>query len=370
MSLYKPKGSPYWHYDFQFKGRRFYGSTGCTSKTDARQFEAMKRREAALPEAKPSISLDDAAGLYWTNVTQHQASASTTEYILAFWVEALGRSKLLREITTADIARVAATRRASISDSSVNRELEVIRALWRYAERVLRRDVGEMPLWTSLFYARSSERVREMTPDEEKRYFKAMRPDLVDFFRFAMKRGIRRSGILGLRWSDLDLQRGLITYTLKRRQGEAPRRVSKRLTPDEVALLARQPRVGPYVFTYVCGKTQARGPKAKVARIKGERYPLTPTVLRQAHAKACSAAGIEDFRIHDHRHTAATRLLRTSRNLRHAQLLLDHTNIKTTVKYAHATEDEVYDAMMAMERGEAESRNTPEIPEAHGKNIA
>lgn len=370
MSLYKPKGSPYWHYDFQFKGRRFYGSTGCTSKTDARQFEAMKRREAALPEAKPSISLDDAAGHYWTNVAQHQASAATTEYILALWVEALGRTNLLREITTADIARVAATRRASITDSSVNRELEVVRALWRYSARVLGRDIGDMPLWTSLFYARSPERVRELTPAEEERYFEAMRPDLVDFFRFAMKRGIRRSGILGLRWSDLDLQRGLITYTLKRRQGEAPRRVSKRLTPDEVALLARQPRVGPFVFTYVCEKTQARGPKAKVPRIKGERYPLTPTVLRKAHAQACAEAGVEDYRIHDHRHTAATRLLRTSRNLRHAQLLLDHTNIKTTVKYAHATEDEVYEAMMAMESGEVESRNTPEMPEAHRKNIA
>ena len=43
MSIYKPQGSPFYHYDFQFKGDRFYGSTGCTSKREAEAFERAER---------------------------------------------------------------------------------------------------------------------------------------------------------------------------------------------------------------------------------------------------------------------------------------------------------------------------------------
>jgi hypothetical protein len=33
MSVYRPKTSPYFHFDFQFKGKRYYGSTGQKTKT-------------------------------------------------------------------------------------------------------------------------------------------------------------------------------------------------------------------------------------------------------------------------------------------------------------------------------------------------
>lgn len=40
MTTYKPTNSPYYHFDFQFRGERYYGSTGCTGKRAADQFEA------------------------------------------------------------------------------------------------------------------------------------------------------------------------------------------------------------------------------------------------------------------------------------------------------------------------------------------
>ena len=65
MSVYKPKNSPHYHYDFQFKSCRFYGSTGCTTERLAKQYEARERQNAALPiVAKPPITVDYACGLY------------------------------------------------------------------------------------------------------------------------------------------------------------------------------------------------------------------------------------------------------------------------------------------------------------------
>ena len=42
MSVYKPKASPFYHFDFQVRGTRFCGSTGCS---DRRQAEAVERAE-------------------------------------------------------------------------------------------------------------------------------------------------------------------------------------------------------------------------------------------------------------------------------------------------------------------------------------
>ena len=65
MSVYRKTGSPYYHFDFQFRGRRYYGSTGCTGKRDAEEFERRERRKATLPEMqRPPISIDEACGLY------------------------------------------------------------------------------------------------------------------------------------------------------------------------------------------------------------------------------------------------------------------------------------------------------------------
>jgi hypothetical protein len=65
MSVYKPKNSPYFHYDFIWKSRRLFGSTGCRSKRDAVAYENRERQKAALPaQERPPITLDEAAGLY------------------------------------------------------------------------------------------------------------------------------------------------------------------------------------------------------------------------------------------------------------------------------------------------------------------
>jgi len=87
---------------------------------------------------------------------------------------------------------------------------------------------------------------------------------------------------------------------------------------------------------------------------KGRRYPFTLQGWQRKWKKALQDAGIEDYTFHDNRHTKATRMLRSSGNLRAVQKLLNHTDIRTTARYAHALEDDVRNAMLA-----GESRNSP-----------
>jgi hypothetical protein len=81
MSVYKPKGSPYYHFDFQMRGNRFFGSTRCS---DRRQAEAVERseREKAKVVSKSDRDLPhtygQAAARFWNEVGQHYATADDT----------------------------------------------------------------------------------------------------------------------------------------------------------------------------------------------------------------------------------------------------------------------------------------------------
>ena len=110
------------------------------------------------------------------------------------------------------------------------------------------------------------------------------------------------------------------------------------------------------VFTYVGQRTRIiHTTRDKRAVLRGERYPITLSGLNRAWRTygPKGAAGIADFRFHDLRHTAATRILRRTGNLKLVQRLLDHEDIATTAKYAHVDDADLLAAMEAESRAHA-----------------
>lgn len=354
MSLYKPKNSPYFHFDFVWKGRRFHGSTGAKTKRAAERVEDAERSKARNGgNARPPITLDDAAGLYEDKVGD-LPSWSDSERTITIMIAELGAAALLSEITQRDLLALVAKRRNGRVNASVNREIEVWRAIWRWAAKA-RYDVGEMPDWGALMLKVASKAPRELSATEETALFGEIRDDLFAFCEFALKTGWRKSEVMGLRWSDIDL--GARTAGTRIKGGDVVRRP---LTQDMLLIIANQPKVGPFVFTYKAVRTKAefidKLGRKQPARKKGDRYPMTETVIRKPWAAALAAAGVENFRFHDLRHTRGTRILRATGNLKAAQRALAHRSIKTTLRYAHATDDDVRTALDA-----SESRTIPEV---------
>ena len=342
MSVFKQAGSPYYHFDFQVRGQRFYGSTSCTSKRDAEEFERRERQKAALPNLqRPPITLDQACGLYASKVMDGP-SWPTINYLLRELSKGLGKGRLLSDITQRCIQTFFSSRQKSRSNATVNREIENARAVWRYAERN-RYDVGEMPDWKVMRLKCPSRPPRELSFDEEDRLLPALRSDLRGAVAFMLKSGWRRAEVLNLRWSDCDLQNATAVTRIK--GGDV---VSRPLSAAMAAILSGQPKVGPFVFTYVCQQSRDK-------RRKGERYPLTPTALRGPFADALTATGISAFRLHDLRHTKATRIVRQTGSLALAKEALKHKSIATTLRYAHVLDDDTRRAL-----DESESRNSPE----------
>ena len=350
MTVYKPKGSPYYHFDFKFRGQRFYGSTMCSGKRAAEQFEARERQAAALPTtARPPITLDEAAGLYQEHA-ETLPSWPTIEYMTAALVKGIGAKRLLSQISQRELQVYLAKRRNGRSNASVNRETENARAIWMHAKKA-RYDVGEMPEWKALFLKVPKKPPRIAGEDEEDRIFGSIAPDAYDVVMFALISGWRKAEVIGLRWKDLDLPRGIARTKIK--GGDT---VERPLDEALVALIANQPKVGPFVFTYVCRKSRAK-------RRAGQRYPMTVTALRTRWAEAKAAAEVEGLRFHDLRHTAATRMLRATGNLAAVSKALQHTNIRTTQRYAHVLEEDIREAMRAARRA-VKSRNSPEVPKS------
>lgn len=342
MSVYKPPGKPHFHFDFRFRGQRYYGSTGCDTRRAAEAFERRERQKAALPdERRPPITLNEAASLYQDHA-ELLPSWPTIRYMLADLVAGAGANRLLSSITQRDLQIYFARRRDSRSNASVNREVENARSVWRRAART-KYDIGEMPDWAQLFLKTPKSPPRELQLDEEQRLFAHLREDIRDAVDFILKSGWRRGEVLGLRWSDVNLPRKQAVTKIK--GGDV---VSRPLTTALVELIARQPVVGPFVFTYVCQQSRQK-------RRKGQRYPLTPTALRRPFQEALAAAKIDAFRIHDLRHTRGTRIVRATGSLAAAKEALKHRRIETTLRYAHVLDDDVRNALDA-----SESRHSPD----------
>jgi hypothetical protein len=112
MSVYRPQSSPYFHFDFQLRGVRFHGSTRCGNKRQAQEVEKAERAKAKervkTDRRALRLTIDAAAGRYWTEVGQHHACGAETWINLERLVGYFGKDKLLDEITDDQVAQLVA----------------------------------------------------------------------------------------------------------------------------------------------------------------------------------------------------------------------------------------------------------------------
>jgi integrase len=350
MSIYRRPDSDHWWYSFSLKGQRFRGTTLTADREMARSVEAKVRADALLSLVtgrKATMTLDQAFGRYWLEVASRQPSGRNVRYQTENLLAVLGKATRLDQLGNSEVAKFTAKRRAEVSDSSVNRELGLLRRVLRRAAEGWDVEVA-MPDWRRHLLTEPDAPERILAGDEEERLFAALRPDFHPLFHFALLSGQRLKNCISLTWSQVDLEAGLITLRVKSKKPGGRAHVVP-ITPAIAAVLAgergRHPEL---VFTYVCigqVKIRTRG----ILREAGKRYGFSQDGWRAAYMEAREAAGLGDLRFHDLRHTAATRIYRASRNLKAVQRLLGHASIATTMRYIRGDADDVRDAMLAVE---------------------
>ena len=140
--------------------------------------------------------------------------------------------------------------------------------------------------------------------------------------RLLMLTGCRRNEILTLRWDDVHLE----VRELRLRDAKTgPRAVL--LSPAAAKVLAELPRVPatPWV-------------------IAGRRPGTRVTNIDKHWRRVRAHAGLDDVRLHDLRHSFASRALALGESLPMIGKLLGHSQIQTTARYAHLARDAVHDS--------------------------
>ena len=174
-------------------------------------------------------------------------------------------------------------------------------------------------------YYREKSRERFLTPEEFRRLGAALRTfeakgatqaSAVAALRLLMLTGCRMGEILSLRWDDVDRT----SRVLRLRDGKTGPRVVP-LTDPVLAVLDGIERVEgvPWVIR---SKSDGR---------------LTGLFSCWQHIR--KDAGLDDVRVHDLRHSYASRALALGEGLTVIGRLLGHSKVETTAKYAHLVRD-------------------------------
>jgi integrase len=360
MSVYKPSKSPYYHFDFQIRGIRFFGSTECSSERDAKTFEKRRREEARVEvtalraQEHAPLTFAVAAARYYLQVGAHLRGEGPNNCRWALtWLEReIGPHTLLSTIDDALVAKLVAIRRGEgVAPATVNRSAtEPLRKILNRARDIWGQSVKKIE-WKRHMLKEPKERVRVLSATEELRLFEKLRPDYHPVVHFALMSGCRLCEIVpgkhypGLKWSDIDWSARTITVLGKGGIiGTIP--ISSGLRE---LLFPLQGHHDEFVFTYVCQR-------ADKVRVRGQRYKMTREGLKTEWRRSKLDAKLIDYRFHDNRHTAATSVLRATGNLKIVQRLLRHSDVTTTAKYAHAMDDDVRAALESAEKSRKKSR--------------
>ena len=226
---------------------------------------------------------------------------------------------------------------AGYSAQTVKHVIGTVRGAWKHAKR-LGYQVSEIEFPTVRI---SPGKLRYLTFDEEKRLLAAIDPkrevkrlppyndrtklmrremhDLYDFIIILLDTGARFGEIATLKWTQINVQQGTIALWRPKVRNESILYMTDRVR--HVVQRRCREKTGEFVF----------------ANRSGGARSYIGTTLR----KAFKRAGLADCSAHTLRHTHATRLIQNGMSIYEVKEILGHSDIKTTMRYAHIEQAEV-----------------------------
>ncbi len=182
-----------------------------------------------------------------------------------------------------------------------------------------------------------NKRKRFLSPEELRRLLDACResssPDLYLAVLLSITTGARRGELLGLRWKDVDLAKGVLALRVdnetETKGGERTLRIATQVQPLLNARLA-EIRAGD-------AENQIGAALVFPSRVSARQ----PIDLRKPWETALKRAEIENFRWHDLRHSAASFMAANKASLLQIGDVLGHKNAQTTNEIRQTTRNMV-----------------------------
>ena len=282
----------------------------------ARNIDLLAERQALA--ATPTFE-DYALNTYLPHASERKKSWGEDEQkIRKVLLPAFGR-RLITDITTRDVVAVqSGVRRAGGAPATANRYLTLISRMlnlavqWGYLEKNPAASVRKFP--------ENNARERYLKPDEISRMLEALASwpnrSFAGLIRFLLFTGVRRGEAMGLTWDRVDLQNGSIF--LNDTKSGKPRTVLLNTLAVEVLREMESLRKDSHRYVF-----------------PGHRKNAPFVNPRRAFNGLCARLKIEDFHIHDLRHSFASLAVNAGASLYDVQKLLGHSSSQITMRYSH-----------------------------------
>lgn len=351
ITVYKPKGSRLYVYQFQYKGQRYNGPTGQAEKRAAQEVERTQRRAietGCQPTAPNRLTLDEACARWFEERGKYAAKPQDVARALDLLLICYGAATLLSTLDAAAVSQAINTRRLILTpatpkrpgrppgNATINRQIiDYTRAIHRRAQTHWG-GVGFKAInWKDLALPVRKPGKHEVADDKLQAIFDQLDPHWQEFMSFLVTYGTRLGEAFfppGDLWRGND---GRVRIKLADRKADDDHVIPVD-EADAGAMLARKSRAEAAGLTTIWFTDQA-------GTVRPMTYSGAQSALRRAIAR-CNFP--EPVRIHDLRHTAGTRITRQA-GIRVAQKLLGHASITTTQRYAYASDEELAAAITA-----------------------
>jgi len=325
MSLYKRKNSNVWQMCFHVNGNKVRRSTKTTNKKVAQRIYEKAKIEALegnfLTNERCNMPFDELVNEFQEKHSKVEKESYENDIYVGNRLTKYFKQTPIGKITTYDIKswRVwrkdqTSNRGTPVSKSTLNIELSFLKTMFNLA--VEWGWLSENPAQPVKRLKGEVKRMRFLNRDEIARLINSADSVLKPVVVTAISTGMRRGEILNLKWKDVDFENGFIKVEKSKNKDrrDIPIETFLRVTLES---LTESREKGEFVFLV------KNGPRLGVGYLDYHFQLLREKV------------GLDDFRFHDLRHTAASLYASGGCDIMSLKNLLGHKNIEMTQRYAH-----------------------------------
>lgn len=167
----------------------------------------------------------------------------------------------------------------------------------------------------------------------------------------ALLAGLRIGEICGLKWSDIDMDKGIIKVrrTVQRISNIQKTGTSLVVTPPKSVKSTREVPLVTSLKIFLAN-IEPSGIKDNIYITSGKTTPTEPRTLRATYARLLDILGIRYLKFHGLRHTFATTAKNCGMPIEHLSKILGHESVQITMDlYLHPNIDDLKRSMLQFE---------------------
>ncbi len=335
MSVFKRNGKGNYYIQFNYRGKTYVKSSRTTNKRSAERMEREWRNQIhAVSELgeRERITLKDAL-IGFEESRVDTGSERYARHGAKLLNEKFPTHLFLDEIQSWHLNKFKSQReKEGCAAQTIKHNFQVIRSSYQWAK-----DNGFMV--KDIEYPKlkiDNKRLRFLSLEEEKRLLAELEPGIN--FPNRPKYEDRPPKENQMRQDNYDLV--ILLLDTGARYGEIASLTWDRVNLEESTINLWRPKVKNESIIYMTSRVKTvlqRRSEGKSSRFvfTNEKGDGPRNHTTNAIKKALRRANVEEFKIHDFRHTCASRLIQNGMSLYEVANVLGHTDVKTTQRYAH-----------------------------------